>query len=72
MVIFCPLTMETHKCYLVFTDPNVGEFQYEIVGSVEQPNLLGTLPPDKTLYVDTNYTANLAIPFKNDHMIRAR
>lgn len=25
-ISFLPLTMDTHKCYIIFTDPNVGEF----------------------------------------------
>jgi len=71
-MVFYPLTMDQHKCYIIFTDPTVGEFQHEILGSVEMPNIISSLPPDKTLYVDTNYVANLQIPFKNDLMFKAR
>jgi hypothetical protein len=71
-LIFYPLTMDQHKCYIIFTDPSVGEFQHEIVGNVELPNIIASLPPDRTLYVDTSYVANIPIPFKNDLMVKAR
>ena len=38
-LLFIPLIMDTHKCYVIFRDPKVGEFQYEITGSVELPQL---------------------------------
>jgi hypothetical protein len=34
---FIPLIMETHKCLIIFTDPQVGEFQHEVIGTVELP-----------------------------------
>jgi hypothetical protein len=33
-VLFIPLVLETQRCNIVFKDPRVGEFQYEITGSV--------------------------------------
>lgn len=69
---FLPLTMDQHRCYIIFTDPNVGEFQHEVVGTVEMPNPIGDLRPDKTLYVDTNTTTSIEIPFRNELMMKAR
>jgi hypothetical protein len=37
---FMPLRLGKTKCLLIFNDPNVGEFQYEIVGSAEIPKPL--------------------------------
>ncbi len=34
---FLPFVYETHKCYLVFCDPNVGEFQHTIIGETLLP-----------------------------------
>ena len=64
--------MDQHKCFIIFTDPNVGEFQHEVSGTVEMPNPIGDLKSDKTLYVDTNTTMNIEISFRNDFMMKAR
>ena len=37
---FLPLCMESHKYFIIFKDQNVGEFQYELTGLVEQPNFM--------------------------------
>lgn len=29
--------MDTQKCLIIFNDPNVGEFQHEIMGQVDFP-----------------------------------
>ncbi len=34
---YLPMTFETHKCNLIFLDPNVGEMQYEIIGVPKIP-----------------------------------
>ena len=39
-VQFLPFTLETHKCYIVFCDSNVGEFQYTLVGETLLPDPL--------------------------------
>jgi hypothetical protein len=64
--------MDAHKCFIIFTDPAVGEFQHEIVGTVELPNLMGDFRPDKTLYVDVTSVTNIEIPFRNEFMMRGR
>ncbi|EGR27619.1 hypothetical protein IMG5_193180 [Ichthyophthirius multifiliis] len=76
-VTFLPLQMETQKCYIIFRDPLVGEFQHEIIGTVEMPNIQTDtikfpLTNMKTLYVDENAVQELEIPFQNESQIRAR
>lgn len=72
-VIFAPLTLEQQKCYLYFSDPNVGEFQYEMAGIVEMPLLSNDILKVTTpLYVETPATVELALPLKNDLLMRAR
>lgn len=72
-VIFAPLILEQQKCYLYFSDPNVGEFQYEMAGIVEMPLLSNDILKVTTpLYVETPATVELALPLKNDLLMRAR
>ncbi|CAD8106047.1 unnamed protein product [Paramecium primaurelia] len=69
---YIPLIMETHKCQIVFTDPQVGEFQHDLQGTVELPNLSGEFKPDKLLYVEQTIQIPYQIPFKNEQILRAR
>ncbi|CAD8117028.1 unnamed protein product [Paramecium sonneborni] len=69
---YIPLTMDTHKCQIVLTDPQVGEFQHDLQGTVELPNLSGEFKPEKPLYVDQTIQIPYQIPFKNEYIIRAR
>lgn len=34
---FIPLLYENQKCFVIFNDPKVGEFQHEIKGRVDMP-----------------------------------
>ncbi len=36
---YVPMILEQQRCYLIFTDKDVGEFQYEIVGTAELPEV---------------------------------
>ena len=31
------MTLETHKCNIIFLDTNVGEMQYEVIGVPKLP-----------------------------------
>lgn len=65
--------METHKCYLFFSDQVAGEFQYEITGLVEMPLISNDiLRVSNTVFVDTPAAVELAIPLKNDLLAKAR
>ena len=57
---------------MIFTDPNVGEMQHEVMGSVELPNMTGDIRPDRVLYVDTTAVMNFEVPFRNELMNKAR
>ena len=37
IVYFLPVELETYECNLIFTNENIGEFQYTIEGRVERP-----------------------------------
>lgn len=39
IVSFQPFQMTAHSCKVVFCDTNVGEFQHEIAGEVDMPEL---------------------------------
>jgi hypothetical protein len=66
---FIPLVYEQQKCYIIFSDPLVGEFQYEIVGRVDLPLEVIDIPkPPLTppIFVDEPRLYPLHVPFKND------
>lgn len=70
---FLPFALETHKCFVVFCDPNVGEFQHTIIGETLHPEpIKDTLKPSFTVYLDTNHKFDIPIEFKNDFMKDAR
>jgi hypothetical protein len=54
--------METHKCNVVFKDPNVGEFMIEITGNVDMPQPSSEVfrfPSTGTIFVDEPYIDKL-------------
>ena len=64
---FIPLIMETHKCLIIFTDPQCGEFQHEVIGQVELPEqMIEYKPPN--LYVEQTLVHEYHIMLKNDAM----
>ena len=70
---FLPFVLETHKCYVIFCDPNVGEFQHTIIGETLAPDpIKDSLKPPFTVYVDTNQKFDIPIDFKNDFIKDAR
>jgi hypothetical protein len=48
-----PFTLTTHKCKIIFTDPQVGEFQYNIIGEAMLPDPVAEIKLSSSLYVDT-------------------
>lgn len=74
-LVFIPILFETQKCYVIFSDPAVGEFQHEIVGSVTLPEEIVAIPEapiTPPIYVDEQRNWTLKIPFKNDALREAR
>lgn len=69
--------METQKCYIIFKDPNVGEFQHEILGTVFPPTPMPDIirfpqTQSQIIYVDEPYSTEIAIGFNNEQQTRAR
>ena len=52
---YMPFTLTTHKCKIIFTDPSVGEFQYNVIGEAMLPDPLAEIKMSTTLYVDTPF-----------------
>jgi hypothetical protein len=72
-VTFMPFVLEQQKCYIYFSDPNVGEFQYELTGIVEMPLVSSEILRIPTpIYVDTPASVEVSLPLKNDLLLRAR
>lgn len=53
-LIFNPVIYHKVKCYLIFHDPLVGEFQYEIMGISEIPKVLQELKHSAVIYTGVN------------------
>lgn len=69
--MFNPILYHKIKCYLIFHDPLVGEFQYEIIGISEMPKILQELKYPSTLYTSMKETLEVNIPLYNNFMIKA-
>jgi len=65
---FFPLILERHLCKIIFLDPQVGEFQHEILADVQMPSELKEYNPSKltTINVDVSYQLPIAIAPKNE------
>ena len=78
-MIFVPLVLETHRCTIIFKDPQVGQFEYLIEVPVEMPQPSNN-PADYFrfpknggfIHVDEAHAEDIVIPFQNESMMRAR
>lgn len=65
-----PFELGVHKCYVVFSDENVGELQYTIIGKVDLPE------ETDTYQLDCNAEETFAIEkqfnFKNERLESAK
>lgn len=58
---------------LVFRDEKVGEFQYEVIGLVDSNVICQeVLRISQLLYTNKKYQIELAVPTRNDLILRAR
>ncbi|KAL4497051.1 hypothetical protein ABPG72_002207 [Tetrahymena utriculariae] len=74
-LVFIPLLYEAQKCYIIFSDPTVGEFQYEVIGAVTLPEEVIQIPEtpiQPPIYVEEQRNWPIKIPFKNEAMREAR
>lgn len=67
-----PLMLEPQKCLLVFRDPKVGEFQYEVSGLVEPPQLNPDVLKLGQLLTNKKYSLSLTIPARNESLNKGR
>ena len=67
---FMPLRLGRTKCLLIFNDPTVGEFQYELVGSAEMPKPLQEIKYQSSLFVGIKDTFELNLPVYNSYMLK--
>lgn len=65
-----PFELGIHKANLIFTDENVGEVQYTIVGKSELPEILDTFTGDCNS--EEPFTFKKMLNFKNDKLEQAR
>jgi len=73
MIQFMPFRLDTFKCLIVFVDPQVGEFQHEIVGETTLPDPQeDNVKPNVTIYVDGITKFDYPIPFKNPNIINMK
>ncbi|EAR97253.2 flagellar associated protein (macronuclear) [Tetrahymena thermophila SB210] len=73
---FIPIIYENQKCYVIFNDPKVGEFQHEIRGRVDMPEEIIEIPNDKLqispVIVDNLTSWNIPLTFNNENLKNAR
>jgi hypothetical protein len=69
---FIPLVFNQQKCYIIFQDPQVGEFQYELIGTVEPPDVMLDIKPTMQVFIDTPITYAHHVPLNNPYLRRAR
>lgn len=54
-LIFIPIVLENARCFVIFSDPSVGEFQHEILATVTMPEEIISIPENPItppIYVD--------------------
>lgn len=64
-IFYLPMTLENHKCHIVFVDERVGEMQYELIGTPEMPSPLETIKISS--WLDSNKQEEIGISQKNSN-----
>ena len=67
---FTPLRLSKTKCFIIFHDPLVGEFQYEIVGVSEIPRPLQEIRILQPLTVGKREKIELNLSVYNNMMLK--
>ena len=60
------MSLDSHKCKLIFCDENFGEFQYEVIGKALPPDIMDEIRPNQQITVETSFLHEQLIPFKNE------
>ena len=69
-ILFLPFELGIHKCHIIFTDENVGEVQYTIIGKAELPEILDTFTGDCNS--EEPYSFKKVLNYRNDKLEQAR
>ena len=72
---FIPMVYEKQRCFVIFTDTEVGEFMYEIIGEVTLPSEIIEVPQtpiQPPVFVDEMRVWPMDLDFKNYNISRAR
>jgi len=69
-ITFLPFELGVHKSYVVFSDENVGEMQYTIIGNTELPDPFDS-KRDKCS-ADETYPIDISLPPKNVQLEKAK
>lgn len=69
---YVPMSMFTTKTTIFFVNEVVGEFQHEIIASVEPPAITAEVRPSMTLSVDQIINWDYQLNPKNDMIARAK
>ena len=67
---FMPVKLAKTRCFIVFNDPSVGEFQYEIIGSPEIPKPLQEIKCQSSIFVGHKDWLELSLPVYNSYMLK--
>mmetsp|Transcript_43633 Transcript_43633/g.42153 ORF Transcript_43633/g.42153 Transcript_43633/m.42153 type:complete len:145 (+) Transcript_43633:466-900(+) len=69
-IVFLPFELGVHKCYVVFSDDNVGELQYTIIGKAGPPEISETF--SEKCECEETYVFKHPLSFKNDKLEGAK
>lgn len=69
-ILFLPFELGIHKCHVIFTDENVGEVQYTIIGKADLPEILDTFTGDCNS--EEPFGFKKVLNFKNEKLEQAR
>ena len=65
-ILFLPFELGVHKCFVVFSDENVGELQYTIIGKAELPEIMDSFI--ENCNAEETFTLRKVLNFKNDKL----
>ena len=69
-ILFLPFELGVHKCFVVFTDENVGELQYTIIGKAELPEIMDQF--QENCNAEETFLIKKILNFKNDKLEQAK
>lgn len=67
-IYYLPVTLEPHKCFIIFTDERLGEMQYEVSAEPQPPGPFEQKTQEINLYLDNLEQQWLEVSKKNPKM----